>query len=322
VAPLRSIGGSSPTFFTQSWQTEEGLPDNAVNDVAQTPDGYLWLATLKGLVRFDGLHFRVFTPPTAPGLRSAQVRRLMTATDGTLWIAAGSGGMTAMREGRFQSYAYPPDFASDIGDALGEARDGSVWNATRTAPLLRMAAGKVVAFSREGTEISHWNQWINREDGGLDLLSGRSIYGLRDGVFARLVEFRGGSVCTTRRTAGGHWFATDRSLFVSQDHLPGNIVAALPASAPVRAMLEDRRGALWLGTEGAGLFRFADGSFTSVPTSHPSIRALFEDREGNLWAGTAGGGINKIRNGNSKCAIDRVVCLPKWCTRSAKMEPV
>jgi ligand-binding sensor domain-containing protein len=186
-----------------------------VNDVAQTPDGYLWLATLKGLVRFDGLHFRVFTPGSAPGLRSAQVRRLKTARDGTLWIAAGSGGVNALREGRFQSYLYPPGFASEVGDALGEARDGSVWNATRTAPLLRVAAGKVSAFSREGAEISHWNQWISRDDGRLDLLSGTSIYGLRDGSFARLWSSAEGNLCAAPRATGGNWLAVGASLFVS-----------------------------------------------------------------------------------------------------------
>jgi ligand-binding sensor domain-containing protein len=86
-------------------------------------------------------------------------------------------------------------------------------------------------------------------------------------------------------------------------------------------MLEDRSGALWLGTEGAGLFRFAEGNFTSVPTSHPSIRALFEDREGNLWAGTAGGGVNKIRERQFEVR-DRSSGLPaELCTRSAKMAP-
>jgi ligand-binding sensor domain-containing protein len=285
----------SQTFFFQDWQTEEGLPDNAVNDISQTPDGYLWLATLKGLVRFDGTRFRTFTPRDSPCLRSAQVRRLLAGRDGTLWIAAGAGGVSALRGGRFTSHDYPTSVASEVVDAIGEAPDGSIWNTTWVGPVLHLVHGKAELFERQNTEGSHFNRWIMTEDQELELASGASLVAQRGDVFAPIWTSDAGSLAAAPRSAGGHWFVDGRHLRIYKDSVVSKPIAELPEMTPVRAMLEDRAGALWLGTEGSGVFRFAAGRFSKIATSHASVRALFEDREGNLWVGTGGGGLNKIR---------------------------
>src|SRR4051812_45303445 len=82
---------SSSSFLTQLWQTDEGLPHNHVRAIAQTRDGYLWIGTQKGLVRFDGLQFKLFDEPQSPELKNATITALLATKDGGLWIGTANG---------------------------------------------------------------------------------------------------------------------------------------------------------------------------------------------------------------------------------------
>ncbi len=96
----------APGVVHDSWSTAEGLPVNTINGIAQTPDGYLWLATFDGLVRFDGVGFTVFTSRTTPVLVSNRINDVAVDTDGTLWaILDEGGGIIRYREGRFERVA-------------------------------------------------------------------------------------------------------------------------------------------------------------------------------------------------------------------------
>ena len=90
----------------QSWQTDDGLPQNTVHAVLQTRDGFVWLATEAGLVRFDSVKFAVFTHKESPQLGSDLIYSLLEDREGTLWIAT-SNGVTRFRNGNFQPVASP-----------------------------------------------------------------------------------------------------------------------------------------------------------------------------------------------------------------------
>src|SRR5438046_5228648 len=76
----------SQEYLTDVWTADDGLPDSSVTDIAQTPDGYLWIGTYNGVVRFDGLRFVTFDPANTPALAHARVRKLAVDDEGTLWI--------------------------------------------------------------------------------------------------------------------------------------------------------------------------------------------------------------------------------------------
>src|ERR1700748_2397375 len=78
-------------FGQQLWQTDNGLPQNTVHAICQTRDGYLWLATDGGLVRFDGIDFTLFDRRSTPELRSNLIGALTETSDGTLWAATADG---------------------------------------------------------------------------------------------------------------------------------------------------------------------------------------------------------------------------------------
>jgi signal transduction histidine kinase/ligand-binding sensor domain-containing protein len=88
-------------FQAQVWTAETGLPDSSVTAIAQTPDGYLWVGTFNGLVRFDGINFDTFYPENTPALAHARIRSLNVDKRGTLWINTFDGSLTSLRAGRF-----------------------------------------------------------------------------------------------------------------------------------------------------------------------------------------------------------------------------
>ena len=82
--------GGDP-FLQTVWTTEDGLPQNSVNDIIQGRDGYLWLATFGGLARFDGVRFKIFNSGNTPGLLSNRILSLHEDRDGTIWLTSQNG---------------------------------------------------------------------------------------------------------------------------------------------------------------------------------------------------------------------------------------
>src|SRR6185369_592431 len=87
-----------------SWTAEDGLPQNSIRSIIQTRDGYLWMTTFDGLVRFDGARFKVFDKSNTSGLTSDRFTALYEDKDGTLWAGTGDGALTLYRDGVFTSY--------------------------------------------------------------------------------------------------------------------------------------------------------------------------------------------------------------------------
>src|SRR5688572_19571690 len=112
----------------QQWQTEDGLPQNAVHCLAQDHDGFIWLGTENGLVRFDGVTFETFTEQGTPRLLHNFVSSLLVARDGTIWAGTRTGGLCRYRNGKFEVPS--PEFASPRIFALAQTGDGAIWAAT------------------------------------------------------------------------------------------------------------------------------------------------------------------------------------------------
>ncbi|HEX4948236.1 MAG TPA: two-component regulator propeller domain-containing protein, partial [Blastocatellia bacterium] len=98
-----ATAAGQPQYQFDSWTTENGLPQNSINDILQTRDGYLWLTTNNGLVRFDGARFVVFDR-SVEGIKSQRVRRLLEDSKGTLWVGSEDGMLIRYRNGKFKTY--------------------------------------------------------------------------------------------------------------------------------------------------------------------------------------------------------------------------
>jgi len=299
-----------PTQFNLDvWTEREGLPQNFVNSLAQTQDGYLWLGGERGLVRFDGTRFSVFTPENTPGLSSAWIKTLYADADGTLWIGTGGGGLIQYRDGTFQGVGEPEGLAGRRVSAIARDTHGDLWIGTEGAGLFRKDG--------EGT-FHHWDTssglshdfitdlsadpngaiWIGTPTGlnrmrGDQLRSWDQESGLPDPRVQSVLAEDDGSVWVG--TAGGGLFRRDGEVFRPFDasgELAGTFVFSL---------FRDRQGALWVGTNGSGLFRIWDGEVARLTddTGFPSnlVWEVLEDREGNLWVGAAAAGLIRLQDG-------------------------
>jgi ligand-binding sensor domain-containing protein/signal transduction histidine kinase len=270
TAPARTFGiaagnadaGASLAYEHQTWRTENGLPQNSVHSIAQTADGYIWLATEGGLARFDGLKFVVFDSENTPELRNNNIRCLLEAKDGSLWIGT-ADGLIRRRNGRLSTFTTAQGLPSNNVLSMGED-----------------AAGALRVITTEGAAVYQDGRFSGKPEAAAqgDHVSGPS-------AIDRL---------------GRLWMATSEGLMV-YDHGRGRRVKLQPwlSSSHVTALSEDRAGAIWVGTE-AGAARIAGDTVYPILSpdsiSHGLILAFFEDREGDMWVGTDSGGITVFRD--------------------------
>src|SRR5262249_42564118 len=117
-------------YSVRSWQTDEGLPQNSVHALAQTPEGYLWVGTREGLARFDGVRFQILELPAAPELRHGWITALCVTSDGTLWIGCEGVGVIGLRDGAVTRLTETNGLPNNQPRCLLEAKDHSLWIGT------------------------------------------------------------------------------------------------------------------------------------------------------------------------------------------------
>ena len=322
--PSKSI-----TQFQQDvWGTEEGLPQNDVPALAQSRDGYLWLGTELGLVRFDGLHFTVFDKSNTPELRSNKVDALLVDRAGDLWIGTVGGGLTRYSAGKFQTFTNKNGLSSDSVLSLFEDRAGNLWVGTDGGGLDCFRDGRVTAAytTRNGlsnnevfalAEDRAGNLWIGTHDGLTRFSKGEfHNYGLAEGLSSASIHClyvaRDGTLWIG--TVGGGLLQLKNENFqtmTTRDGLPSNVIDSVH---------EDSRGTLWIGTGGGGLARLIRGTLTVYGEKeglpNDTVWSLLEDRTGSLWMGTGGAGVARLSEGNlftsygTREGLSRPVTLP------------
>jgi ligand-binding sensor domain-containing protein len=110
-----------------NWTADTGLPQNSVRAILQTRDGYLWVATLDGVARFDGVRFRIFDRSNTPGINSNRFIALYEHRNGDLWMGTGDGGVTRLRQGEFTSYTTEHGLPSLHNPTIFGDDSGGVW---------------------------------------------------------------------------------------------------------------------------------------------------------------------------------------------------
>jgi signal transduction histidine kinase/ligand-binding sensor domain-containing protein len=289
-------------WFARSWQSDpDGLPDNSISGVVQTLDGFLWLGTASGLVRFDGIRFEPLTSTNFVTDQNRGILAMIRSRDGGLRLAMDRGAVVFLNAGAAQAFLPGRDLPNRILFSLVEDREGALWVIYRGGGVCRIKDGKVKVFTaRDGLPSGaaicsigcdkHGRVWFNK-GGQFGEVRENHFHVLRqldEPQLARLAPARG----------DGLWMCAGTRLFRLHDNEElENRGAFNPSRAGTvpTALLEDREGAVWIGTSYSGLFRYASNRFESIATSHQEITSLDEDREGNLWVGTAGGGLNRVQ---------------------------
>ncbi len=285
--------------LARAWQSDDGLPDNSVSGIAQTPDGYLWVGTLGGLVRFDGARFQELSPANIPGVPNRVVRALLLDHRGWLWLGMDRGPVVCIEPKSallFTTKDGLPDLHCSV---MVEDGEGAIWIAYVTGAVCRIKDGTVTSFGTgDGLPADGPCRLATDSTGRLWFGKGGRVGVFREERFQTRLSLDEQVVSLGAGRAGGVWICAGPRLFKCHESGALEECAHLPASregiAP-RVLLEDQAGAVWIGTAASGVFRYDGSEVELVNTSHAEIRCLAEDREGNVWAGTGGGGLNRLR---------------------------
>jgi signal transduction histidine kinase/ligand-binding sensor domain-containing protein len=282
-------------YIVTRWGAGDALPAGAVNAIAQTPDGFLWIGSDTGLVRWDGISFRMIDHANSPSLPPGPVLGLAVDPEGVLWVRMQSPYLMRYLGGRFQQMypeQVPPPFtaASQAGaTAITRGTTGDILIDPSSGPL-RYSAGRFTPLVSSGSagglalsiaETSDHAVWIGLRDNGLICVRAghaSKVTGLPDQKVNALLPVAGPEL----------WIGTDAGLVrCDGSTITRRGVPATLARSPILALARDRDSNVWVSTPG-GIVRIdSSGSATQKPVTEMLgvIHAIFEDREGSLWLG-------------------------------------
>jgi signal transduction histidine kinase/ligand-binding sensor domain-containing protein len=287
------------SWYARTWETEDGLPNNNVNSLAQTPDGFIWVATPLGLTRFDGVTFDeiCLTNFVARGNRGATAL-LQNGSDG-LRVEMDRGAIANLNARNITVLNPTNGLLDSAAQTMVECDDGALWISYTGGSVCYLKNGKATVVSHQlGLPWASISSIAKDTKNRIWIARNGQIGIFRDGRFQSLAATGDHCIRLAAARAGGVWICSGTHLFHFDEGLPLRQVANLPAgNACIESSIifEDRQGAVWVGTAYNGLFRFDGNDFEKIPTSHPEISSLLEDSEGNIWVGTHGGGLNRLR---------------------------
>ena len=300
-------------YVSHQWrQSDDGLPANYVAAMAQTRDGYVWLATQEGLVRFDGARFVVFAKGSVPAFGSNDLKALVEDANGALWIGTRGAGVVRYENGQFTPFRTKDGLPNDVVLSLCATKDGAVWIGTRGGGVSKLKDGHFTTY-RAADGLANDAVWAIAQlpDGAMVFGTDGGASILRDGRFSDVSGLSDPRVRSLLADPDGTlWVGSVRGI----DRLRGGGVTSLHEdegiAGDVFALLRDRDDNLWIGSE-SGLHRLtttpgapgvptplgALSKFDREGTRPFATESFLQDREGNLWVGTWSEGMMRLQDG-------------------------
>jgi ligand-binding sensor domain-containing protein/two-component sensor histidine kinase len=305
--PLRLVALDPHIHLTEyqrkSWTVQDGYSLGEVVALAQTPDGFLWVGTSRGLRRFDGVNFTRVNGQAGGPLDDKRVTALGVSRDGALWVGS-VNGLTRLRNGQLRTFTAADGLPPGAVFSLLADHNGVMWVGTG---------------GRDGAGLASITGDSIRRYGEADGLPNDSVYSLFEDRRENLwIGFARNGACSWRPqtkkicpvsppaeirgiaedSAGAMVFSNMRSVL----RMNGNRAVVLnrrTIGQRLFKVLVDKDGNLWIGTSGSGVLRYRDGRFESLTEREglPSnfLNVIFQDHDGNLWIGTFRG-LVRLRN--------------------------
>ncbi len=304
VVRAQPVGGLLDDYTVTTWNENDGLPAGRIRAIEQDADGYLWLGTDAGLVRFDGVRFAAWNSLGDARLPGGAVTALLNARDGALWVGvSGETPLGLIKDGKLSLYGARDGLGGSYVLSLLEDSRGTMWAGTFQGLFRRHGNrwhkvnadvgpgdGSVLALY-EDRQKRIWvatQHAVYRKEAAHEHFEQVDVIAISSNVWQRFSEDAAGRV----------WISDFSEGFRS----PGSAVAR--SARPSRRgwgvdLLHDRRGNFWVGTQGQGLWRVRGEQGGTAPSvevinvedglASNAVQSLLEDREGNIWLGTLAG---------------------------------
>jgi ligand-binding sensor domain-containing protein/signal transduction histidine kinase len=322
--------GVADQYLVSNLRTDDGLPDNAITHLAQTPDGFIWFGSFNGLARFDGVKVKVFDATNTPELPSSRITHLHVDARGFLWVTSEGGDLTRVSAKGFRRFTKEDGLTSPIHQFQVDA-EGRMWAAhtfTNTDVfeivndrfIPRPGSRSFVERFGEVTDAAGFG-WTDTPNGALRVGHNQEKeFPLGDEFLpmqvAQMVPGR----------HGGVWHVSDRGFFRLENERWELVTTNVPIFTTISSALEDDFGNVWVGSWGEGLgVLTADGKFHSIPTTdgarQDAIRDLLLDRDGNLWVATNAEGLFRFKKRSFRSLDSKTGLSADHARAVAEVEP-
>ncbi|WP_198341827.1 ligand-binding sensor domain-containing diguanylate cyclase [Oceanisphaera avium] len=277
-------------YYQDHWTTQEGLPQNTINDIAQTPEGYLWIATWEGVARYNGREFKVFSRATDSGLPDSGIRDLVVSDEGLLALDS-RGGISRYQQQHFIPQA---DVGVMINDVLHDSQ-GLTWLATEGDGLYlrKDDSTELHIKSEDGLASNYVYRLVEDERGHIWVATAKGLAKVVGRQLKPVAQVPNVSIgALLKDNQGRILIGSEQGVYIADDQ---DITPFHPAAIPdsIISMLQDNSGALWLGTVDSGLIRVSELGIERLDVAQglpeQYVPSLLQDKEGSIWVGTNGG---------------------------------
>ena len=303
------LSSVSAQYRFDSWTTDNGLPQNGVRGIAQTPDGYLWFTTFDGLVRFDGVKFTVFDKNNTKGIAGNRFSILFAEADGTIYFGTEDSGLTVYQNGVFRTFTKADGLPSDKINYFRRDINGELFTVTPNGNFY-LRDGKIVPANETGIPGNNFNYlsptknfWLYDNEIIRQITPDkRQInYPIKIDFFNEMLS----GVNTFEDSKGNLWFGDLSGVYRLKDGVFDKLTEknGFQKGTLLRPFVEDDDGGIWFGSSWAdtkkiGLVRYFQGKFSAwgeeSGLSNLDIKNVFKDREGTIWVSTEKG-LNHLR---------------------------
>lgn len=282
------------------WRSEDGLLQDTVSALLESKDGFLWIGTEAGLVRFDGATFDHYSRLSLPRFEHNDVQCLAEGSDGAIWIGTSEPGLYRLRQGEIHALGLADGLPDQPIRRLLRDRKGTLWAAPLEGPLLRFDGNRFQPVPTDAARLRIRVLALD-EDGGLWVgTAGSGLWRLQEGRLV-LAALAASEITALEIETDGQVLVGTRAqglMVLREGRLEVPTWARRLPIKPISTLMRDRQGSLWIGLEQAGLFRRSPSGQVE-PSPRPlgsrwTPLSLLEDSSGALWAGSEDRGLRVI----------------------------
>ncbi len=301
-------------YIHKSWEIKDGLPQNSVFSIIQSYNGYLWLATEEGIVRYNGNSFEVYNRYNVDEIKHNYFWCIIEDALNNLWFGSRGGGVIKYDFDSFFHIGKEDGLTDNFVLSILEDRiDGSLWIGTNGSGLNQYKDGNITQYTTKNGLINNFIGniiqdekgviWIGTRN-GINLLSGTDSMeaittenGILNNTITELMIDKNKNI----------WVGTEGGINIIKDYEVTKQITIEDglSSNTINCITQDSDSIIWIGTYGGGINRFINGQIEVYNTedgmTDDIITSIYEDKENNLWIGTRGGGLNMFRNGKFTC---------------------